>query len=202
MANLFGIHSVGDSLMTYLRNAYPAELRTEHDCTFSVVSSGELENFTAGSPTVTLYLYRVNVDEHQRNRPLQRQNGRQQYAALAVDLHFLLTIWAESPVTEHTVCAWVLQQLHLHPVMDLSSLTTDGGWGPHETVQIIPEELSNEDLMRIWDALSPGYRLSLSYIARSVVIDSDETAEGRPVIATRYGFRDKDPEEPGTGDQA
>jgi hypothetical protein len=40
--------------------------------------------------------------------------------------------------------------------------------------------------MRIWDALEPDYRLSLSYIARVVRIDPDETIEGREVVATRF----------------
>jgi hypothetical protein len=29
MANVFAIHSIGASLVTYLKNAYPASLKTE-----------------------------------------------------------------------------------------------------------------------------------------------------------------------------
>jgi hypothetical protein len=39
--------------------------------------------------------------------------------------------------------------------------------------------------MRIWDALEPSYRLSVSYIARVVRIDGD-ASRGLPVVATRY----------------
>jgi hypothetical protein len=42
MANLFAIHSVGASLMTYFRNAYPEPLRTDHPCDFRVISSAEI----------------------------------------------------------------------------------------------------------------------------------------------------------------
>ena len=58
-------------------------------------------------------------------------------------------------------------------------------------IQIIPAELSNEDLMRIWDALTPSYRLSISYIARSVRIEPDVLQENKPVVATRYDYMPK-----------
>ena len=48
MANVFAIHSVGNSIVTYLRNSYPqapAGLDMP-DCAFELVSSGEL----AGDP--------------------------------------------------------------------------------------------------------------------------------------------------------
>ena len=75
--------------------------------------------------------------------------------------------------------------------MDVSSLTEDGGWAADDVVHIIPAELSNEDLMRIWDAIAPYYRLSLSYIARVVRIDPDSSDTGRPVVATRYQYEQK-----------
>ena len=66
---------------------------------------------------------------------------------LAVDLRFLLTIWTDSAEAEHTIGARVMQELHRHPVLDVSSLSGDGGWRSFESVHIIPSELSNEDLM-------------------------------------------------------
>ena len=81
-----------------------------------------------------------------------------------------------------------MQQLDQHPVMDLSSLDAAGGWRADDLVQIVPAELSNEDLMRIWDALAPDYRLSLSYVARVVRIDPDEAETGLPVVATRFEY--------------
>ena len=42
--------------------------------------------------------------------------------------------------------------------------------------------------MRIWDALIPPYRLSVSYIARMVRIDSERIPDGLPVVASRLSF--------------
>jgi hypothetical protein len=84
-----------------------------------------------------------------------------------------------------------MSQLHRHPILDVSSLTEEGGWRNDDLVQIIPAELSNEDLMRVWDALAPSYRLSLSYIARVVRIDAADAETGLPVVAKRLEFRGK-----------
>ncbi len=56
----------------------------------------------------------------------------------------------------------------------------------------MPAELSTEDVMRIWDAIEPAYRLSASYVARVVRIEPDEDLESfAPVVARRdlYGRR-------------
>ena len=191
MANIYSVNSVGGSIMQFLRNAYPQELREAHPCDFRIVSSGELAESTEEfNTTLTLYLYRIIINEHVRNMPSAQQSGESNIP-LSVDLHFMLSIWADSAAAEHTICAWVMSQLHQHPIMDISSLTEEGGWSTDDVVHIIPAELSNEDMMRIWDAIAPYYRLSVSYIARVVRIVGDETETGLPVVATRHQYQSK-----------
>ena len=187
MANLFAIHSVASSLMTYLRNAYPTVLRDAYPCGFNVISSGELAEMDGSGTMVSLYVYRATIDDQVSNlrQPHQRADAK---APLALNLHFLLTVWADNAVAEHAICGWVMQELHRHPIMDASSLSADGGWRPGETVQIVPAELSTEDLMRIWDALMPTYRLSVAYIGRVIRIDGEEQGEHVPVVATRFVY--------------
>ncbi len=187
MANLFSIHSVGNSLVTFLRNSYPESLRAEHACEFRLLSSGELRDADNFGTTLSLYLYRVTMNEHLRN------SGRINDPAdvnvpLAVNLHFLMTAWAASALTEHTILAWAMRQLYLHPMLTSSSLSPEAGWGPDDFVHVIPAELSTEDIMRIWDALEPSYRLSVSYIARVVRIDADTPRDIRPIAATQFQF--------------
>jgi len=196
MANIKSIHSVCNSLVQFLHNAYDATpapfsapgrtLQDDYPCTFQVLASGELKASVDFGTTLSLYLYRVMVNEHAR----RQSAGNSSDAPLAVDLHFLITIWSESAAAEQTICAWVMSQLHQHPIMDISSLTEEGGWRNDDVVQIIPAELSNEDLMRIWDALAPDYRLSLSYIARVIRIDSAGATEGLPVVAKRFQYQE------------
>ena len=188
MANHRALHSVGHSVARFLSNTYPAELREEQDCQFLTVSSGQLAADEDIAPAITLYLHRVTLDPHVRNLG-SRRDPTGAPTPLALDLHFLLTVWADNPVAEHTLFAWALRQLHLHPLLDVSSLSPEAGWQPDEVIHLIPAELSNEDLMRIWDALVPSYRLSFCYVARAVRIDvpTDESV-GEPVVARRLEF--------------
>lgn len=199
MANINSIHSVCNSIMRFLQHAYEASpvpdggpdtfMPDAYPCHFRVLSSGELKANVDFGATLSLYLYRVLINEHVRGQPVR--SGVHSSLPLFVDLHFLLTIWAESAAAEQTILAWAMRQLHQFPILDVSVLTKDGGWQPDEIIQLIPAELSNEDLMRIWDALAPDYRLSFPYIARVVRIDVAEGAEGAPVVATRYQFEEK-----------
>lgn len=186
MSNVLAIHSVGQSLMTFLQNAYPQELKTSiHTCEFKQISSGELDKQASFETAVTLLLYRITMNEHLRN--LQRRNdlGGEQFP-LSVDLHYLLTVWGDTPLVEQGILAWVMQQLNQRPLLDLSALSPEADWSPADYVQVIPAELSTEDMMRIWDALEPPYRLSVSYVARVVRIDAERTADTRRVLATRF----------------
>lgn len=187
MANLHAIHSVGSSIVTYLRNAYPEPLRTEHACDFRLISSSELAGNEEFGTMLSLFLYRITINEHLRNR--QRTGSfTDTIPPLSVDLHYLVSVWATSPLSEHVILAWTMNRLHQHPILDASSLSPDGGWQPGDFIHIIPAELTNEDIMRIWDALDPAYRLSVSYIARAVRIDPDDTTSLMPVVATQFGW--------------
>lgn len=191
MANLRAIHSVGFSLVKYLRNAYPADLRQDHACDFRLVASGEINGQEVDFGTaVTLYLYRVTVNPYVRNSP--HVNASQQTTLpLSVDLHYLLSVWADSALAEHTILGWVIRQLYMHQTLSQSDLTPEGGWDAGDFVQVIPSELTNEDLMRIWDALDPAYRLSVSYIARVVRIEPELQPELAPVVVRRVAMGQK-----------
>ncbi|HLF84170.1 MAG TPA: DUF4255 domain-containing protein [Blastocatellia bacterium] len=192
MANVFAIHSVGNSLVTYLRNSYPEPLRTDLACQFRLLSSGELLA-TADLPTantLSLYLYRVTMNEHLRNT--SRVNGLNDASVpLSVDLHYLMTVWANGAEAEHTILAWATRELYLHPVLDSSALSSEAQWDAGDFIQLIPAEVTSEDMMRIWNAIDPPYRLSTSYIARVVRIDADRGQDARPVVATRLSYSDE-----------
>lgn len=189
MANVFAIHSVGSSMITYLRNTYPEPLRTDYPCDFRLLSSGEMADPGDMGTAVSLYLYRVTLNEHLRNQPMHYK-PLDAALPLSVDLHYLLTVWADTALAEHTIIAWVMSQLDQHSVLDKATLSTDGGWVAEDQVQIAQTELSNEDLMRIWDALAPNYRLSVSYCARVVRIDPEPIPIGKPVVAKRLAFEE------------
>lgn len=193
MANVAAIRSVGTSLAAYLTNAYREAVFpggvTKPPCTFTAATIGGIraEDVTVTESTVTvlIFLYRVSINEHLRNVGRQISPGLRP-VPLSVDLRYLFSFWAGSGENEQLAVAWTMRQLHEVPVLDGSILTREASWESDDVIQLIPEEISNEDLMRIWDAIEPHYRLSLSYIARVVRIDPDEGRDARPVVATRF----------------
>jgi len=190
MANLLAIHSVANSIMTFLRNTYPQNIAGQPapDCTFDVVSSGELAGELSDAARLTLYLYRVTINEHSRQaRPATAPHARS--LPLGLDLHLLLTVWAGNALDEHIMLAWAMRQLHLFPILDASFLSPEAGWGRDEVIQLIPAELPTEDMMRIWDALDPAFRLSVSYTARLVRLDPDSLEpDALPIVARRLAY--------------
>lgn len=192
MAGFHAVNSLADSLAQYLGNTYPDTLRALYPCDFRVVSSNELNEEDDFGTAVTFYLYRIIVDEYQRNS-IQGGAGNDR-PPLSLDLHFLISVWADSAAAEHSIATWVMRQLYQYPILDASSLTPEGGWSTGEVVHIIPAELSNEDLMRVWDAVTPSYRLSMSYIARSVRIDIEDTGSDIPVVSKRFSYEEKEAE--------
>ena len=189
MANIQAIHSVGASIATFLRNTYPASVGPQAmpSWDFALLSSGELAGTIDESTRITLYLYRVTVNEHNRQQRPGLMSPQQQ-APLGLDLHFLLTAWAGTAQDELLPFAWALRQLYLHPILDASSLSPEAAWSPEEVIQIIPSGLPVGDMVRIWAALAPPYRLPVSYVARLERIDPDRMVEAGPVVATRFGY--------------
>lgn len=187
MANLKAIHSLGSSLIRHLKLAFESRSDDHPSCDFQLFSGGNLAKLQDSelNNTVSLFLYRITYNEHLRNCVLPDQRFDEN-PSLSLDLHYLLTIWSESASDEQVIAAWVMRELHTHPLIDVSMLSKEAEWRPDEMVQVIPAELSTEDMMRIWDSISPSYRLSVSYVARAVRIDLDRTDDGPRVVATRY----------------
>lgn len=193
MANLAAIRSVSTSLERYFTDAYRNALFpdgvTKPACKFSVETVGGLSEkdiTVENSVHVVIFLYRVIMNPHLRNAGYLADRVRQP-APVSVELHYLFSFWASSAENEQLVLAWTLRELQTTTVLDRTILTSEAGWSAEEIVQLVPEEISTEEMMRIWDALQPDFRLSLSYVARVVRIDQDPQ-QYRPVVASRFNF--------------
>lgn len=199
MANVFAVHSVGYSLVGHLRQQYRAgPLRDQHPCAFRLLASSELASPESidveTSAVLTLYLYRITVNEHLRNRP-RAADGARRPLPLSLDLHYLMVVWSASVIAEQNILAWAMGRLEQEPMFGGTRLSAEAGWQPDELIQVVPEELSTENLMRIWDALEPSYRLSVGYVARVVRIDPEAGPDHRPVVATDFAYQGHDPSE-------
>lgn len=194
MADYQAVFAVGDALVKYLTNSYDPAV-VGFPCTFKLVSSAEIakEDTTALDRTISLYLHRMTMAEHYRN-VTRLQDSNTERPVLYLDLHYLVTYWdasAEGAEAEQKILVWTMQQLQIAPNLDTSVLSLSSsapGWDKNDAVQIIPADLSLQDILDIWDGLGPKYRLTVGYIARAVRVDRIVVPE-MPVVATRFALQ-------------
>ena len=140
--------------------------------------------------TLSIYLHRITTNDNFRYvTQLQDQPGEK--PVMYLDLHYLVSYWdatAEGAEAEQKILVWTMQQLQANPILDTSILslsTTAPGWQSNDAIQIIPADLSLQDILDIWDGLGPNYRLTLGFVARAVRVDTTVTP-GPAVVATRF----------------
>ena len=194
MPDYQAVFAVGDAIAKFLTNNYDPAV-VGFPCTFKLVSSAEIanEDTTNLDKTVSVYLHRITTDDSFRYvTQVAGLPGDQ--PVLYLDLHYLFSYWdasAEGAEAEQKILVWTMQQLQSNPILDSSILSLSSsapGWSNTDTVQIIPADLSMQDILDIWDGLGPNYRLTVGYIARVVRIDTTITP-GPPVVATRFSLQ-------------
>jgi uncharacterized protein DUF4255 len=193
VADFRAVYSVGNAIAKFLNDHYPPqELKgqTLFDCNFRLISSHDIASEDAQNldKVVSVFLHRVTRNEQVRTASRAPDRADAQ-PLLFLDLHYLITYWGSSAEAEQVILTWVMQQLESNPVLDSSTLSGADG-SISESVQLVPTNLSLEDILRIWDALGPKYRLSISYIARYARVDRIVPAAG-PVVATRFKVEDQ-----------
>lgn len=173
MADYRAVATVTESVLQLLRSHYePADFDRELE--FKVFTAQDFRKpLEAG---VSLFLYRIFPNGVQRTPPGRpRPDNRPAAALLPLDLHLLLTVWGREASLQHTIAGWMMRVLEDHPIFPAALLNAvnPGVFRPDETVELSLTELTNEDLLRIWDTLVQNvYQLSVPYVARVVRIES------------------------------
>ena len=203
MASHRAIAAVSQAVISLLESQYVPEEFDNHQLEFRVyVAKDFLNPMKAG---VSLYLYRIYANGVHRT-PAGRigPNGRRQRTQLPVDLHFLLTAWADDATLQHAIAGWMMRVLEDTPSLPPGLLNRKLPNGilaarpdifhPDESVEVGLTELTTEELFRIWEVtVTRGYQISVPYVARNVKIESDQTFnEGAPVQERGFDARQLD----------
>lgn len=153
------------------------EINTTRDFTTRTIENG-----------VTVFLYRIYINGSNRVPPGRiGPDGHRRRPHLPLELHYLITIWAQQHTLQHSLAAWTMRTLEDNALMQSGVLNAGGRniFRPEETVELSLAEMRTEDLFRIWEVLGPSpYHLSIPYLARVVPIESIEPvpeSEGPPV---------------------
>jgi len=137
---------------------------------------------------LSMYLYRILEDPYMKNRfPVDGTGGKLRKTPLTLDLYYLLTPLVGTPREQMIVLGKTMQVLYDRPILagaDLSgSLGTTG-----DAIRLVLNPVSLEELTRVWQALEIPYRLSVCYLARVIILDSEQEQFSQPVVSRRITY--------------
>lgn len=142
---------------------------------------------------VSLFLYRIYPNgtlRSPRGRP--GPEGQQYRNQLPLDLHFILTAWAQDPSLQHLIAGWMMRMIEDTPILPPGLLNQryPGLFSADEAVVITPAELSMEELLRMWEVIITNvYQLSVPYVARYVKVESELLLDiGRAIQERTFGL--------------
>ena len=174
MADFRAIQAVGEAVVNLLRSSYrPEDFNTELEFrTFTARDFGQ----NAVQNGVSFFLYRIfPFGVHRAPAGRVDAQGRKLQSLLPLELHFILTVWAQEASLQHAIAGWAMRMLEDSPILTAGVLNAaaEGSFRSDEFVEVGLAELSNEDLLRIWEVLGLNvYQLSIPYLARPIRIES------------------------------
>jgi hypothetical protein len=174
VAGFRSIGAVGKSIESLLNVAFADDPPVASGSTHAVLIRTDDLDLASGStisptPALSILLYRVDFNKTIRPR-WSAAGSVDGQAHLPVDLHFLMTAWADNAEDEHQIIGRTMQALETVAALSGPLLYPTGDWLPGEAVQLYLEDMATDDLMRTFDSLQCDFRLSVPYIARVVLI--------------------------------
>ena len=183
MASTDAIAFLGDTLVALLQDGL-AGLVLPANVTLS--TPDEFKNFAPRQPAVTVFLYHVGIAGELRNAPRRSlPSGATQRPALPLEVRFLITPWTQLTRDAYRIIGAIALHLYDHAVLGFGELV-GSIWAPDDTVELILESLPVEEHYDIWDPTDIPYRLSLTYLARIIGIDSMLTNNAPPVVLATF----------------
>ena len=158
---------------------------------------------------INLFLHQVTPNAAWRNSALPSRDtagNRISNPPLALDLHYLLTVYGRAELEAEVLLGYALQLLHETPVLSreairraLNPTVVNGAILPTiykglrgadlaeqvELLRITPAALSTEEMSRLWSALQAHYRPTIAFQVSVVLIESRKTARSPLPVLSR-----------------
>ncbi|MGV8803576.1 MAG: Pvc16 family protein [Polaromonas sp.] len=146
---------------------------------------------------INLFMYLVTPNTGWRNEalPSRDASGRLQlaHAPLALDLHYLLSVYSGGDLHAEILLGYAMQLLHDMPVLTREAIRTALNPSPNvgaalppalralvdagledqvEQIKLTPQYLSPEEMSKLWTAMQSHFRPSAAYTASVVLIQA------------------------------
>jgi hypothetical protein len=196
MSNPSIIAAVTGALVNILTNRFSSDPSLSGVNVTSLPIDKTRAGVNVNSNQLNLYLYQTLPNGAWRNmdQPGVVRSGETGNPPLALNLHYLFTAFGvdNSEILSQRILGTAMSVLHDRPLLDGSDLKNAlPGVDPGdqiERVRFSPQPLSLEEISKLWTALQTQYRLSTTYLATVVLIDSQQpTKTPLPVLARGKG---------------
>jgi hypothetical protein len=158
---------------------------------FKVFSSRDFQPNAERSAAISVYLHRVAFNTTRRNLAPRRDSAGMRFRpSVPLDVHLLITAWGRSMAEQHNLLGWAIRAIEDEPTLPAGVLNASAGeWGhvfpAHESIEIVGEALTAQELVNIWEVAKANQQPSVSYVARSVFIDSEFLIADGELVQTR-----------------
>jgi hypothetical protein len=196
MATYAAIAATGLAIQSLLSNA--ATTSEFAGASFPMFQATDFVKGITDGIGVSIFLYRVALNASRRNDPAPRSpQGDQYLPRMPLDLFYLFTFWGGDAVKQQRLLGWTMRTLQDTPVVTSSLLNEYGPeagiFRDEETVELVQDPLSLQDMNVIWDLFKlnqpQALQLSVTYVARMVVIDSTRSVPaGEPVQTREFDY--------------
>lgn len=182
MATTDAVAFLGDTIVSLLQNGLSG-LVAPADIVLS--TPDEFKDFAPRQPSVTVFLYHVTINGELRNGP-SRPSGNGKRPPLPLDLRFLVTPWTKDTRDAYRIIGAISLLFYDHAVLNFGELQGDDIWSPDDTVEFLMDPVPVEQLFDIWDPAEIPFKLSLTYLARIIGLDSSISVSGAPVAVATF----------------
>jgi hypothetical protein len=196
MSNASVIAAVTGALVNILTNRFSSDPSLSGVNVTSMPVDKTRTGVNANSNQLNLYLYQTLPNAAWRNmdQPGLVRPGESGTPPLALNLYYLFTAFGvdNSEILSQRILGTAMSVLHDRPLLDATDLKNAlPGVDPGEQIERVrfsQQPLSLEEVSKLWTALQTQYRLSTTYLATVVLIDSQQpTKTPLPVLARGKG---------------
>jgi hypothetical protein len=186
LASTDAIAFLGDTIVALLQDGLSG-IVTPADVLLS--TPDQFKDFQPLAPSVTIFLYHVRINAEMRNGPPRvLPNGSLRRPPLPLELRFLVTPWTQDTRDAYRIIGAIAQVFYDRAKLGFGDLLGVNVWDIDDTVELVLESLPVDEHFSIWEPADIPYKLSLSYLARLVGIESTIVKSAAPVaVATVQG---------------
>lgn len=176
MADWRAISTIGRSILGLIEDHYPAGELAGETVEFKLIHPSGFEK--PPKTGFTACLYRTAINGTLRTLPPRRApDGRRYRPSLPVDIHFLVTPWAEDAERQMRLLGWMMRFFEDLPILPAALLNSYAAepdtFRPEEAAELTFEPLDLGDYLGLWDKLKPKMQASVTYAVRMLSLDSD-----------------------------